>query len=77
MEPFKPEDWLRFVRFPAFTRDWERFGLSDADLRALEPAPTVTRSRRSSGRIGRNWSRSSVGAKDRRAGNESFDALAG
>jgi hypothetical protein len=38
MEPFKPEDWLRFVRFPAFTRDWERFGLSDADLRALEAA---------------------------------------
>jgi hypothetical protein len=38
MDPFKPEDWLRFVRFPAFTRDWERLGLSDADLRALEVA---------------------------------------
>jgi len=34
--PFKPEDWPRFVRFPAFTRDWERLGLSDAALRALE-----------------------------------------
>jgi hypothetical protein len=36
VEPFKPEDWLRFVRFPAFTRDWERLGLTDRDLRALE-----------------------------------------
>ncbi len=36
MEPFVPEDWPRFVRFPAFTRDWERFGLTDAALRALE-----------------------------------------
>ena len=38
MDPSKPEDWLRFVRFPALTRDWERFGLGDADLRALEAA---------------------------------------
>jgi hypothetical protein len=36
VEPFKPEDWPRFVRFPAFTRDWERFGLTDSALRALE-----------------------------------------
>ena len=35
MEPFEPADWPRFVRFPAFTRDWEQFGLSDAALRAL------------------------------------------
>jgi hypothetical protein len=36
MEPFDPEDWPRFVRFPTFTCDWERFGLTDAALRALE-----------------------------------------
>ena len=36
MDPFKPEEWLRFVRFPAFTRDWERLGLDDAALCALE-----------------------------------------
>ena len=36
MEAFKPDDWPRFVRFPAFTRDWERLGLTDRDLRALE-----------------------------------------
>jgi hypothetical protein len=36
VEPFKPEEWPRFVRFPAFTRDWERLGLDDAALRALE-----------------------------------------
>lgn len=36
MEPFDPEDWPRFVRFPAFTREWERFGLTDTALRALE-----------------------------------------
>lgn len=36
MGPFNPEGWLRFVRFPAFTRDWERFGLTDTALRALE-----------------------------------------
>jgi hypothetical protein len=35
-EEFRPGDWPRFVRFPAFTRDWERFGLDDAALRALE-----------------------------------------
>jgi hypothetical protein len=33
---FQPEEWPRFVRFPAFTRDWERLGLDDAALRALE-----------------------------------------
>jgi mRNA-degrading endonuclease RelE of RelBE toxin-antitoxin system len=33
---FRPEEWPRFVRFPAFTRDWERLGLNDAALRALE-----------------------------------------
>lgn len=38
MQPFDPEAWPRFVRFPAFTRDWERLGLDDADLRALESA---------------------------------------
>lgn len=36
VESFRPGDWPRFVRFPAFTRDWERFGLDDAALRALE-----------------------------------------
>ena len=36
MEAFKPEAWPRFVRFPAFTRDWERLGLGDSALRALE-----------------------------------------
>ncbi len=36
MEPFKPGNWLRFVRFSAFTRDWEHFGLTDAALRAVE-----------------------------------------
>jgi hypothetical protein len=36
VEGFRPEDWPRFVRFPAFTRDWERLGLDDAALRALE-----------------------------------------
>lgn len=35
-EDFRPEDWPRFVRFPAFTRDWERLGLDDAALRVLE-----------------------------------------
>jgi hypothetical protein len=33
---FRPEDWPRFVRFPAFVRDWDRLGLGDAALRALE-----------------------------------------
>jgi hypothetical protein len=36
VEPFEPEDWLRFVRFSAFNRDWERSGLGDTALRALE-----------------------------------------
>ena len=36
MDPFDPEKWPRFVRFPSFTRDWERHGLDDADLRFLE-----------------------------------------
>jgi hypothetical protein len=36
VEAFRPEAWPRFVRFPAFTRDWERLGLDDAALRALE-----------------------------------------
>ena len=36
MDLFQPEEWPRFVRFPAFTRDWERLGLDDAALRALE-----------------------------------------
>jgi mRNA-degrading endonuclease RelE of RelBE toxin-antitoxin system len=35
-ETFRPGDWPRFVRFPVFTRDWERFGLDDAVLQALE-----------------------------------------
>jgi hypothetical protein len=34
--PFDPEKWPRFVRFPSFTRDWERLGLDDADLQSLE-----------------------------------------
>jgi hypothetical protein len=36
VETFRPEAWPRFVRFPAFTRDWERLGLDDSALRALE-----------------------------------------
>lgn len=36
MDSFRPERWLTFVRFPSFTREWERLGLDDADLRALE-----------------------------------------
>ena len=36
MGPFDPEKWPRFVRFPSFTRDWERLGLDDADLQSLE-----------------------------------------
>ena len=36
MEPFDREKWPRFVRFPSFTRDWEHYGLDDADLRSLE-----------------------------------------
>jgi len=36
VDEFDPERWLRFVRFPAFTRDWERFGLDGEDLRLLE-----------------------------------------
>jgi len=36
VEPFDPDKWPRFVRFPSFTRDWERLGLDDADLRSLE-----------------------------------------
>jgi hypothetical protein len=35
-DPFRPEEWPRFVRFPAFTRDWDHLGLDDAALRALE-----------------------------------------
>ncbi len=38
MDEFDPERWLRFVRFPAFTRDWERLGLNGEDLRLLELA---------------------------------------
>lgn len=36
VESFKPEEWPRFVRFPAFTREWERLGLDDSALQALE-----------------------------------------
>jgi mRNA-degrading endonuclease RelE of RelBE toxin-antitoxin system len=36
VDPFDPEKWPRFVRFPSFTRDWERLGLNDADLWSLE-----------------------------------------
>jgi mRNA-degrading endonuclease RelE of RelBE toxin-antitoxin system len=36
VEAFRPEDWPRFVRFPAFSRDWERLGLDDTALRDLE-----------------------------------------
>lgn len=38
MDEFDPERWPRFVRFPAFTRDWERLGLNGEDLRLLELA---------------------------------------
>lgn len=36
MQGFEPAEWLRFVQFAAFTRDWERLGLDDEALRALE-----------------------------------------
>lgn len=36
VEEFRPEDWPQFVRFPAFTLDWERLGLDDTALRVLE-----------------------------------------
>jgi mRNA-degrading endonuclease RelE of RelBE toxin-antitoxin system len=36
VDPFDPERWPRFVRFPSFTRDWERLGLDDEDLLSLE-----------------------------------------
>lgn len=36
VQDFRPEDWPRFVRFPAFVRDWDRLGLGDGALRALE-----------------------------------------
>ena len=36
MDEVDPDRWLRFVRFPAFTRDWERLGLDGEDLRRLE-----------------------------------------
>lgn len=36
MDEVDPERWLRYVRFPAFTRDWERLGLDGEDLRRLE-----------------------------------------
>jgi hypothetical protein len=36
VERFDPKKWPKFVWFPAFLRDWERFGLDDEDLRTLE-----------------------------------------
>jgi hypothetical protein len=36
VDQFDPSEWPRFVRFAAFTRDWERLGLDEAALRALE-----------------------------------------
>ncbi len=36
MDQFDPENWPRFVWFPAFLRDWERLGLDGEDLRSLE-----------------------------------------
>lgn len=36
MGEIDPERWLRFVRFPAFTLDWERLDLDGEDLRRLE-----------------------------------------
>jgi hypothetical protein len=38
LEEFDPARWPRFVRFPAFNRDWERLGLDGEDLRSLELA---------------------------------------
>jgi hypothetical protein len=35
MAPFRPEEGPRFVRFPAFTREWE---LNQADRRAISAA---------------------------------------
>ncbi|HEX8200647.1 MAG TPA: hypothetical protein VF590_09180 [Isosphaeraceae bacterium] len=36
MDGFESSAWPRFVRFTAFTRDWERLGLDEAALRSLE-----------------------------------------
>jgi hypothetical protein len=36
VEALDPSRWLRFVHFPAFSRDWARLGLDDEALRALE-----------------------------------------
>jgi hypothetical protein len=36
VDEFDPESWPRFIRFPAFNRDWERLGLNGEDLRLLE-----------------------------------------
>lgn len=35
---FNPEDWLRFIQMPTFSKKWDKFGLTDDDLRALEIA---------------------------------------
>jgi mRNA-degrading endonuclease RelE of RelBE toxin-antitoxin system len=35
---FEPEDWLRFVYLIPFQKRWEKLGLTDDDLRALEIA---------------------------------------
>jgi hypothetical protein len=35
---FDPEDWLRFVYPVPFQKKWEKLGLTDDDLRALEIA---------------------------------------
>jgi len=36
VDQFDPEKWPSLVWFPSFLRDWERLGLDDEDLRALE-----------------------------------------
>jgi hypothetical protein len=36
VDGFRPDQWPRFVRFPTFSRDWDRLGFDDAALRNLE-----------------------------------------
>ncbi len=32
----KPEDWLRFIEMPGFTRGWKKLGLEDEDVNAIQ-----------------------------------------
>jgi len=31
-----PEDWLRFIELPGFTRGWRKLGLTDEDVNAIQ-----------------------------------------